>query len=136
MIRTPVSPTGRVLLTAHYLVALGNASSSILAFISLLLVTHSDGRYTGTELLLFLRRFEAQRLCGFGVVHEAFFTQASQGNDTEEQIDNIQRIFSEQDMDVITNTIMRLWLEDFYKHCKVRLSVFISLSDLTNTGIC
>jgi len=45
-----------------------------------------------------------------------FFEKQGVLNDANN--DSFRRIFNEQDIDLITNTILRYWLEDFYAFCK------------------
>jgi len=51
-----------------------------------------------------------------GKYFEAFFEKSGvlKTNDME----SFRRIFNEQDIDLVTNTILRYWLEDFYAYCK------------------
>jgi len=51
-----------------------------------------------------------------GKYFEAFFEKIGQSHDPND--DTFRRIFNEQDIDLITNTISRYWLEDFYQYCK------------------
>jgi len=51
-----------------------------------------------------------------GKYFEAFFEKSGQVIDPHE--DSFRRIFNEQDIDLITDTILRYYLEDFYAYCK------------------
>merc|ERR1712083_618807 len=50
-----------------------------------------------------------------GKYFEAFFEKSGVLND--QSMDSFRRIFNEQDIDLVTNTILRYWLEDFYSFC-------------------
>ena len=50
-----------------------------------------------------------------GKYFEAFFEKSGVLND--QTMDSFRRIFNEQDIDLVTNTILRYWLEDFYSFC-------------------
>eukprot|EP00484_Ammonia_sp_Unknown_P022848 CAMPEP_0197030890 /NCGR_PEP_ID=MMETSP1384-20130603/10023_1 /TAXON_ID=29189 /ORGANISM="Ammonia sp." /LENGTH=411 /DNA_ID=CAMNT_0042460321 /DNA_START=14 /DNA_END=1249 /DNA_ORIENTATION=- len=49
-----------------------------------------------------------------GKYFEAFFEKSGVLND--QTMDSFRRIFNEQDIDLVTNTILRFWLEDFYAY--------------------
>eukprot|EP01084_Bolivina_argentea_P085440 154414_1 len=51
-----------------------------------------------------------------GKYFEAFFEKLGVLNEAE-NMDSFRRIFNEQDIDLVTNTILRYWLEDFYAYC-------------------
>ena len=57
-----------------------------------------------------------------GKYFQTFFEKsgAMGGDPNSANVDSFQRIFSEQDIDLITNTILRYYLEDFYDYCCVK----------------
>eukprot|EP01084_Bolivina_argentea_P179808 310683_1 len=50
-----------------------------------------------------------------GKYFESFFEKS--GVLSDQSMDSFRRIFNEQDIDLVTNTILRYWLEDFYTFC-------------------
>merc|ERR1712154_585396 len=51
-----------------------------------------------------------------GKYFEAFFEKSGVLKN-DQSMDSFRRIFNEQDIDLVTNTILRFWLEDFYALC-------------------
>jgi len=51
-----------------------------------------------------------------GKYFEAFFEKSGVLKN-DQSMDSFRRIFNEQDIDLVTNTILRYWLEDFYAFC-------------------
>jgi V-type H+-transporting ATPase subunit d len=49
-----------------------------------------------------------------GKYFEQFFEKSGA---LDQSMDSFRRLFNEQDIDLVTNTILRYWLEDFYAYC-------------------
>ena len=52
--------------------------------------------------------------CFFFLLSQEFF---STERVSDKPFDELQRVFNEREISVITNTIKKLWLEDFYRFC-------------------
>ena len=50
------------------------------------------------------------------------FLEESAGGDRMDGTSDVRNVLEEMQMELIKNSMLKLWLEDFYNFCQVRLS--------------